>query len=231
MRCSAALVRTAFSVRPSLRPITRLEADNPSRCVAAGERAKLTDLSRRPRPTRITSRLRHGMPPSLHELHWCRSTRQARRANDDFFGSATRRIIWLAQVKRVGFTGSVPCWVRAATVEWGHQWSPAVTDGPEKPQVAGRSTQAAGMMLSTARLKSPLVAMKSPHPGTDQRAAGRPPPRARASFMRNDSPSVTTTVAWCSSRSSRETAVVCSGRKRPHWSKGQWEPMPRARCS
>jgi hypothetical protein len=31
---------------------------------------------------------------------------------------------------------------------------------------------------------------------------------------------VTTTLAWCSSRSSRLTAVVCSGRNRPHWSKG-----------
>jgi len=24
-----------------------------------------------------------------------------------------------------------------------------------------------------------------------------------------------------------ETVVVCSGRKRPHWSKGQWLAMPR----
>jgi hypothetical protein len=42
---------------------------------------------------------------------------------------------------------------------------------------------------------------------------------------------VTTTLAWWSSRSSRLTAVVCSGRKRPHWSKGQWLAMPRARRS
>jgi len=33
---------------------------------------------------------------------------------------------------------------------------------------------------------------------------------------------VTTTLAWCRSRSSRLTAVVCSGRNRPHASKGQW---------
>ena len=33
---------------------------------------------------------------------------------------------------------------------------------------------------------------------------------------------MTTTFAWWSSRSSRLTAVVCSGRNRPHWSKGQW---------
>ena len=33
--------------------------------------------------------------------------------------------------------------------------------------------------------------------------------------MRNDSPLVTTTTAWCRSRSSRLTAVVCSGRNRP----------------
>ncbi len=31
-----------------------------------------------------------------------------------------------------------------------------------------------------------------------------------------------TMVLWCSSRSSRLTAVVCSGRNRPHCSKGQW---------
>jgi hypothetical protein len=28
-------------------------------------------------------------------------------------------------------------------------------------------------------------------------------------------------------RSSKLTAVVCSGRKRPHWLKGQWLAMPR----
>jgi hypothetical protein len=33
---------------------------------------------------------------------------------------------------------------------------------------------------------------KSPPQGLGQRAIGRPPPRARASFMRNDSPSVAT---------------------------------------
>ena len=33
---------------------------------------------------------------------------------------------------------------------------------------------------------------------------------------------MTTTLAWCRSRSSRLTAVVCSGRNRPQASKGQW---------
>jgi hypothetical protein len=42
---------------------------------------------------------------------------------------------------------------------------------------------------------------------------------------------VTTTLQWCSSRSSRLTAVVCSGRKRPQDSNGQCEPMPRERRS
>jgi hypothetical protein len=55
--------------------------------------------------------------------------------------------------------------------------------------------------------------------------------RVQASRMRNDSPSATTTLAWCSSRSSRLVAVTCSGRNRPHCSKGQWEAMPRARRS
>ena len=40
---------------------------------------------------------------------------------------------------------------------------------------------------------------------------------------------MTTTLAWWSSRSSRLTAVVCSGRNRPQDSNGQWEAMPRAR--
>jgi len=35
--------------------------------------------------------------------------------------------------------------------------------------------------------------------------------------MRNDSPSVTTTMLWCKRRSRRLTAVVCSGRIHPHW--------------
>jgi hypothetical protein len=52
----------------------------------------------------------------------------------------------------------------------------------------------------------------------------RVPPWLRACRIRNDSPSVTTTMLWCSSRSSRLAAVVCSGRKRPHWSKGV--PLP-----
>ena len=54
---------------------------------------------------------------------------------------------------------------------------------------------------------------------------------ARASRMRNDSPSVTTTWQWCRSRSSMLTAVVCSGRKRPQDSNGQCDPMPSARRS
>ena len=59
----------------------------------------------------------------------------------------------------------------------------------------------------------------------------RAPPRDFASFIRNDSPSVTTTTAWCRRRSSMETAVVCSGRKVPHWSKGRWLATPRLRRS
>jgi hypothetical protein len=39
-----------------------------------------------------------------------------------------------------------PRWVRAATVEQGQQRSPLVTDGLEKPQVAGPPAQAAAMM-------------------------------------------------------------------------------------
>ena len=31
-----------------------------------------------------------------------------------------------------------------------------------------------------------------------------------------------TMVAWCRSRSRMLAAVVCSGRNRPHCSKGQW---------
>ena len=73
---------------------------------------------------------------------------------------------------------------------------------------------------------------KSPPLGRDQGLFGfGRPPFARASFMRNDSPSVITTTAWCSSRSSRLTAVVCSGRKRPQSSNGQCDPMPRDRRS
>ncbi len=47
---------------------------------------------------------------------------------------------------------------------------------------------------------------------------GAPPGRGRerASRMRKESPSVTTVTAWWSNRSIRETAVACSGRKRPH---------------
>ena len=58
---------------------------------------------------------------------------------------------------------------------------------------------------------------------------GAPPGRGRerASRMRKESPSVTTVTAWWSKRSMSETAVACSGRKRPHWSKGQWLATPR----
>ena len=38
---------------------------------------------------------------------------------------------------------------------------------------------------------------------------------------------MTTVTAWCRSRSSRATAVVCSGRKRPQDSNGQWDATPR----
>jgi hypothetical protein len=39
-----------------------------------------------------------------------------------------------------------PRWVRAATVEYGHQRSPAVTDGAEEPQVVGSPGHADGIM-------------------------------------------------------------------------------------
>jgi hypothetical protein len=39
-----------------------------------------------------------------------------------------------------------PRWVRAVTVEHGHERSPTVTDGSEKPQVAGLPAHAAGIM-------------------------------------------------------------------------------------
>ena len=39
---------------------------------------------------------------------------------------------------------------------------------------------------------------------------------------------MTTVTAWCSSRSSRATAVVCSGRKRPQDSNGQWDATAQA---
>ena len=57
------------------------------------------------------------------------------------------------------------------------------------------------------------------------------PPLWRASFSRKDSPEVATRRLWCSSRSSRLTAVVCSGRNRPQSSNGQCEPMPSDRRS
>ncbi len=87
--------------------------------------------------------------------------------------------------------------------------------------------------LSMAKLQSPLVATRSPHPsGADQLFVGLVrPPLARASFIRNDSPSVATTTLWWRSRSSRLTAVVCSGRKRPQSSNGQCDPIPSDRRS
>jgi hypothetical protein len=38
-----------------------------------------------------------------------------------------------------------PCWVRAATVRYGHGRSPTVAHGSEEPQVARPSAQAAGI--------------------------------------------------------------------------------------
>ena len=37
-------------------------------------------------------------------------------------------------------------WLPTATVECGRQWSPAVTDGSEEPQVVGSPAHAAGLM-------------------------------------------------------------------------------------
>jgi hypothetical protein len=84
-----------------------------------------------------------------------------------------------------------------------------------------------------AKLQSPLVASKGPRPSGDAQRmfAVICPPLARASFMRNDSPSVRTTTLWCCSRSSRLTTVVCSGKKWPQSSKGQSDAMPSARFS
>ena len=98
------------------------------------------------------------------------------------------------------------------------------------PQDARRRTMA---FLVNGQVKVPGGGhQKSPPLGRDQGLFGfGRPPFARASFMRNDSPSVTTTAAWWSSRSSRLTAVVCSGRKRPQSSNGQCDPMPRDRRS
>jgi hypothetical protein len=38
-----------------------------------------------------------------------------------------------------------PRWVRAATAQYGHRWSPAVTDGSAEPQVTSPSAHAAGI--------------------------------------------------------------------------------------
>jgi hypothetical protein len=72
---------------------------------------------------------------------------------------------------------------------------------------------------------------KSPHPLGAQTFGLGPPPLRRASRMRNDSPSVTTTMAWCKRRSRSETAVVALGRKCPQSSKGQWLAMASERRS
>src|SRR5215510_14294034 len=63
------------------------------------------------------------------------------------------------------------------------------------------------------------------------RTVGGSPPRVLASRILNDSPSVTTTEAWWRRRSSMETVVAWSGRKRPHSLKGQWLARPRLRRS
>jgi hypothetical protein len=39
-----------------------------------------------------------------------------------------------------------PRWVRAATVHYGHRWSPTVAHGAEKPQVTSRPAHAVGTM-------------------------------------------------------------------------------------
>ena len=67
--------------------------------------------------------------------------------------------------------------------------------------------------------------------GVDHWVGRSPPWRWRAWRMRYDWPLVTTVVAWCSRRSSIDTAVVCSGRKRPQSSKEWCEAMPRDRRS
>ena len=73
---------------------------------------------------------------------------------------------------------------------------------------------------------------KSPLPLLGLRLVqGRSPRLCWAWRMRNDSPSVMTTLAWCNSRSRMLAAVVCSGRNRPHDSKGQWLAMPSERRS
>src|SRR4051794_29268912 len=70
--------------------------------------------------------------------------------------------------------------------------------------------------LSMAMLMSPLVAIECLHRWPCQVMVDLLVVRVRACRMRKDSPSVTTTVAWRRSRSSKLVAVTCSGRKRPH---------------
>jgi hypothetical protein len=61
-------------------------------------------------------------------------------------------------------------WVRAATVERGHQRSPTVANGSEKPQVAGPPAQAAGMMQTGELDCGPRVGV-----GTRRAADGQQP--------------------------------------------------------
>lgn len=107
-----------------------------------------------------------------------------------------------------------------------------------------RQKEAAGMLvrecLDTCMAGLCQWPSKTPHWWPDKRPTPKraaqafvsgPPPLLRASRMRNDGPSVTTTMPWWTSRSSRDTAVVSLGRKRPQSSKGQWLPMASARRS
>lgn len=95
--------------------------------------------------------------------------------------------------------------------------------------------QAAGHLLGTPcqwPCESPHPwPWEVPAPGWSQGLGWRPPPLERASRIRKLSPSVTTTTAWWRSRSSSETAVVCSGRNLPQDSNGQWDATPRLRRS
>ena len=70
-----------------------------------------------------------------------------------------------------------PRWVRATTVHYGHQRSPAVIDGPEKLQVACPPGQAAGMMRTSDSDCGPegrgFESPRPPHPnGGGQPSAG-----------------------------------------------------------
>jgi hypothetical protein len=73
--------------------------------------------------------------------------------------------------------------------------------------------------------------VKVPTPVAAQAVLSAPPVLWRASRIRCEGPSVTTTTAWCSKRSSSDTAMVSFGRKRPQSSNGQWLATARARRS